>query len=104
MRKNNKGISMISLVVVIISIIILSALAIGAGYRYMQESERAEKATLTSIISEAAYKRQNDYNVDAKSYYEGSVILNSGTIVGIPLRLVNIGSPYIASRPPCAIC
>lgn len=80
MRKNNKGISMISLVVVIISIIILSALAIGAGYRYMQESERAEKATLTSIISEAAYKRQNDYNVDAKSYYEGSVILDESDI------------------------
>lgn len=80
MRKSNKGISMISLVVVIISIIILSALAIGAGYRYMQESTRTEKATLTSIISEAAYKRQNDYNVDAKSYYEGSVILDESDI------------------------
>lgn len=80
MKKNNKGISMISLVVVIVSVIILSTLAVVAGYRYMQESERAEKATLTSIISEAAYKRQNDYNVDARSYYEGSVILDESDI------------------------
>lgn len=76
MRKNNNGVSMVSLIIVIVSVIILSALAVTSGYRYIQESQRAEKTALISMISDAAYKRQNDYNVDTKTYYEGSIVLN----------------------------
>lgn len=71
---------MISLVVVIVSIIILSAIAVTAGYRYITQSREAEKEALVASISEAAYRRQNDYNVDAQSYYTGSAIFNESDI------------------------
>ena len=64
MKNKNRGISMISLMVVIVSIVIISSIAITAGYRFIQESKETEKSALVSVVSEAAYKRQNDYNVD----------------------------------------
>ena len=76
MRKNNRGISLISLMVIIISIIIISSIAITAGYRFITESQEAEKTALINIISEAAYRRQNDYNTDQKNYYAGKMVLD----------------------------
>ena len=74
MKKNNTGISMISLIVIIVSVIILSAVAITAGYHYIEESQRSERTVLTTIIAEAAYRRQNDYNLDFRNYYEGYIV------------------------------
>lgn len=74
MKRKENGISMISLIVVIVSIIILATIAITAGYNFITESQNAEKANLVSLISDAAYRRQNDYNVNIAGYYAGSLI------------------------------
>lgn len=74
MKRKENGISMISLIVVIVSIIILATIAITAGYNYITESQNAEKAALVSLISEAAYRRQNDYNINVAGYYAGNLI------------------------------
>ena len=70
--KNNKGISIISLIVTIVVIIILVGIATTAGYRYITESDRAKASAVVSVISEAAYRRQNDLTTGvANAYYEG---------------------------------
>lgn len=72
--KNNKGISMITLIITIIVMIILLSLAYRIGTRYISESKEEEKSALISIMSSAVEKRQKDNFVglsDAKSYYAG---------------------------------
>ena len=70
--KNKKGISMISLVITIIVIVILIGIATTAGYRYIMEGNKMQSEAVVSIISEAAYRRQNDLSAGvAVAYYEG---------------------------------
>ena len=72
--KNNKGISMITLIITIIVMIILLSLAYRIGTRYISESKEEERNVLISIMSSAVEKRQKDNYVgleDAKAYYAG---------------------------------
>lgn len=70
--KRNKGISMISLVIIIIVTVILVGIAATAGYRYLTESNKVKAEAVVSLISEAAYRRQNDLTTGtAVAYYEG---------------------------------
>ncbi|MBQ9314747.1 MAG: hypothetical protein IJ220_07150 [Clostridia bacterium] len=72
--KNNKGISMITLIITIIVMIILLGLAYRVGTRYIDESKEQERSALISIMSTAVESRQNDNYVgleSAKSYYSG---------------------------------
>lgn len=58
--KNNKGISMISLIVTIICILIFIGLSYRLGSRYVKESKEEEKSSLVMVISNAVVRRQND--------------------------------------------
>lgn len=70
--KRNKGISMISLVIIVVVTVILIGIATTAGYRYIVEGDRVKSEAVVSIISEAAYRRQNDLSSGvAVAYYEG---------------------------------
>ena len=70
--KAKKGISMISLVVIVVVTIILIGIATTAGYKYITEGNRVKAEAVVSVISEAAYRRQNDLSSGvAVAYYEG---------------------------------
>ena len=70
--KSKKGISMISLVITIIVIVILIGVVTTTGYRYIIEGNKVKTEAVVSIISEAAYRRQNDLSSGvAEAYYEG---------------------------------
>lgn len=72
--KNNKGISMITLIVTIICIIIFLGIAYRIGSRYISESKEEEKIALTSILSDSVARRQNDKYAVASGeniYYTG---------------------------------
>lgn len=83
---NKKGISMISLVIIIVVTIILVSIVTTAGYKYITETNRVEAEALVSVIAEAAYRRQNDLSAGVTSYYEGysfSVTENKDKYKGI---------------------
>ena len=70
--KRNKGISMISLVIIIVVTVILIGIATTAGYRYITESNKVKAEAVVSLIGEAAYRRQNDLTSGVVvAYYEG---------------------------------
>lgn len=70
--KRNKGISMISLVIIIVVTVILIGIATTAGYRYITESNKVKAEAVVSLIAEAAYRRQNDLTSGVNvAYYEG---------------------------------
>ena len=70
--KNNKGISMISLVIIIVVTVILIGIATTAGYRYITESNKIQAQAVVTVISDAAYRRQNDLSAGVSvRYYEG---------------------------------
>ena len=70
--KRNKGISMISLVIIVVVTVILIGIATTAGYKYITEGDRIKAEAVASVISEAAYRRQNDLASGvAVAYYEG---------------------------------
>ena len=107
--KNTKGISMISLVIAIIVTIILIGIATTAGYRYIVEGNKAKAEAVISIISEAAYRRQNDLSSGvATAYYEGYSFLVDGAekyleMTGLPADdKINIaGEPVADGIPDC---
>ena len=69
---NRKGISMISLVVIVIVTIILIGIATTAGYRYVTQINDVRAQTLSDAIGSAAYRRQNDVSTGvAQRFYEG---------------------------------
>lgn len=72
--KSNKGISMITLIITIISMIILLGIAYRIGTRYISESREEERTSLISILSTSVVRRQNDKyvgNVGENLYYVG---------------------------------
>ena len=66
MKRNNKGISMITLVITIICILIFLGIAYRIGSRYISESIEKEKDVLISVLSDAASRRQNDKYVEPR--------------------------------------
>ncbi len=71
MVRKSKGISLVSLIIVIVSIIILIGVVVGVGYNYIQETNKTEGTTVVKLISDAAYNRQNDKHLDENMYYVG---------------------------------
>ena len=70
--KRNKGISMISLVIIIVVTVILIGIATTAGYKYIVEGNKIKAEAVVSMVAEAAYRRQNDLTAGvAVAYYEG---------------------------------
>lgn len=70
--KRNKGITMISLVIIIVVTVILIGIASTAGYRYIVEGNKIKSEAVVSLVGEAAYRRQNDLTSGvAIAYYEG---------------------------------
>lgn len=71
--KNNKGISMISLIVTIICILIFIGLSYRIGSRYIKESKAEERSALADVLSNAIIRRQNDeYAIGGTGgYYSG---------------------------------
>lgn len=67
----NKGISLVSLIIIVVSIIILVGIVINVGYNYIEETTKTETAAVLKLISDAASNRQNDIHVDANTYYVG---------------------------------
>lgn len=86
MKKNNKGISLVSLVIVIIVTIILISVVVTVGYDYIQESNRTKTTAVVTFISDAASQRQNDKHVDTTMYYVGHPYTgnNLDKIKGLP--------------------
>lgn len=88
MKKNNKGISLISLVVIIIATIILISVVVTAGYEYIQEANRKKTTAVVKLVSDAAKGRQSDKQMDisAPSYYVGHPFKtdNVDQIKGLP--------------------
>ena len=69
---NRKGISMISLVVIIIVTLILVGIATTAGYRYITQVNKVRAQALQTAIGDAAYRRQNDVTSGVSDrYYDG---------------------------------
>ncbi len=74
MNNSKKGISMISLVIIIVVTIILLSVAITAGYRYVELGRKAKAQALSLTIGNAALRRQNDLSSGvAERFYEGYV-------------------------------
>ena len=72
--KDNKGISMITLVITIICMVIFLSLAYRIGSRYIFESKEEEKTALTEVLSDVVTRRQNDKYVgigDTTLHYIG---------------------------------
>lgn len=72
--KSNKGISMITLVITIVSMLILLGIAYRIGSRYISKSKEEERTALVSILSTTVERRQNDKYVglgDEDIYYIG---------------------------------
>lgn len=61
----SRGITMISLVVMITSIILLSTIAIGFGYRYIKETKEADKEYFKEVLSSAVIKREDKYTINS---------------------------------------
>ncbi len=69
---NRKGMSMISLVIVIIVTIILVGIATTAGYRYITQVNNVRAQALGDTVGSAAHRRQKDVSFGvATSFYEG---------------------------------
>ena len=66
--KNSRGITLASLVVMIASIILLSTMAIGFGYRYLTETKEADRKYFAEVLSNAVSKRESNYNVNSLEY------------------------------------
>lgn len=64
----SRGITMISLVVMITSIILLSTLSIGFGYRYIKETKDADKEYFKEVLSNAVTKRESKYSLNSLEY------------------------------------
>lgn len=77
MKLNKKGISMISMVITIIAIIILTSISINVGYRYLEESENKKIEVLLNIVSDCAYRRQNDKHIDPSLPYVGYPVIST---------------------------
>lgn len=89
--RDKKGVSMISLVIAIVVTVILIGIVTTAGYKYIIEGNKTKEEAVVSVISEAAYRRQNDLSSGiTEAYYEGykfDVYDNKskyGKIVGLP--------------------
>lgn len=76
--KDNKGMSMIILIVTIIVILIFLGFSYRVGSRYISESKDTENNALVSILSDAITRRQNDIYVGTiEADYPGYNITNS---------------------------
>ena len=98
MSRRNKGVSMISLVIIIVVTIILLGTAITAGYRYIELGKKTRAQALGLTIGSAAYRRQNDvttgvseryydgyaFDIHKEAQYEGTTINKYKYIKGIP--------------------
>ena len=72
MNRSKKGVSMISLVIIIVVTVILLGTAITAGYRYIELGKRTRAQALGLTIGSAAYRRQNDVSTGvSERYYDG---------------------------------
>ena len=98
---NKRGISMISLVIIIIVTIILIGIAVTAGYRYIEEANKLKAEALGLSIGNNAYRRQTDVNSGtAQEYYEGyyldrDILLNNHrSFIGLPTDDANGNSIY----------
>ena len=78
--KSSKGITMASLVVMIASIILLSTMAIGFGYKYIKETKEADDKYFTEVLSNAVTKRENNYTVNSIEYPRAGYYINSSEI------------------------
>lgn len=81
MGNKNKGISLVSLIIIVVSIIILIGIVVNVGYNYIEESNRTEETAVIKLVSDAASNRQNYIHVDANTYY-----------VGYPLKVENVSN------------
>lgn len=72
--RDNKGISMITLVITIICMVIFLSLAYRIGTRYIFESKEEERTALVAVLSDVVTRRQNDRYVgigDTTLHYVG---------------------------------
>ena len=72
--KNNRGISMITLIITIIVMIVILSITYRIGTRYITESKEEGRTTLVSIMSNAVERRQNDNYaglLGTNKYYSG---------------------------------
>ena len=71
---NKKGVSMISLVVIIIVTVILIGIAVSAGYIYLNKANDLKRVTLSKTIGQVASERQNDLATGTSDrFYDGYV-------------------------------
>jgi len=69
---NKSGVSMLSLVIIVVVTILLAMIATTAGFRYIEEANKVRAASLKAIVGSAAYQRQNDLSAGvANRYYDG---------------------------------
>ena len=75
--RGSRGIAMASLVVMIASIILLSTMAIGFGYKYLRETKEADEKYFTEVLSNAVIKRENNYTVNSVEYSRVGYSINT---------------------------
>ena len=78
--RDSKGISMISLIVTIVTIILLSSMAIGTGTKYIRETRAQNKETFIKVMSSAVARRQEDTNLNSVSYPYLGYYINDSTM------------------------
>ena len=66
--KRSNGITLTTLVIMIASIILLSGLAIGFGYRYITETKQADIAYFSEVLSSAVTRRENNFSINSIEY------------------------------------
>lgn len=88
MKNNNKGISLVSLIIIIVATIILISVVVTVGYDYIEESNRAKIEAVVKLIGDAAKDKQDEmHQVDSDpTHYIGYPLKPEGLdkISGLP--------------------
>ena len=87
-KNNNKGISLVSLIIIIVATIILISVVVTVGYDYIEESNRAKIEAVVKLIGDAAKDKQDEmHQVDSDpTHYIGYPLKPEGLdkISGLP--------------------
>lgn len=83
MKKNNKGVSLVSLVIIIVVTVILISVVVTVGYNYIQESNRIKELAVVKFISDAAKEIQNSSHVDDQNTHYVGYVVDTNNLEGI---------------------
>lgn len=93
MRKNNAGISMITLVIAIVILMIIASVAIGTSMRMIDQSSDARKATIANEENDIIRSLLR-YTITDSTTYQAGIALHDNTLVVIGSGDIEYGTGY----------